>query len=88
VFQVSVCYIYKALGRRRSTGETTARRGRVGNEPKLGAHDEALRVHVVEDPDATIVEIQAWLMAERTVKVNVGCLWKRLRFLGITPTGP
>jgi transposase len=33
VFQVSVSYIYKALGRRRTTGETTARRGRVGRKP-------------------------------------------------------
>jgi transposase len=30
VFQVNVSYIYKALGRRRTTDETTARRGRVG----------------------------------------------------------
>lgn len=84
VFQVSVSYIYKALGRRRTTGETTARRGRVGRKPKLAAHDEALRVYVVEHPDATIEEIQAWLLAEREVKVSVGCLWNRLRFLGLT----
>jgi transposase len=82
VFQVSVSYIYKALGRRRTTGETTARRGRVGRKPKLAAHDEALRVYVVEHPDATIEEIQAWLLAER--EVSVGCLWNRLRFLGLT----
>jgi transposase len=84
VFRVSVSYIYKALGRRRTTGETTARRGRVGRKPKLAAHDEALRVYVVEHPDATIEEIQAWLLAEREVKVSVGCLWNRLRFLGLT----
>jgi transposase len=41
VFQVSVSYIYKALGRRRAT----ARKGRVGRKAKLAAHDEALRVH-------------------------------------------
>jgi transposase len=84
VFQVSVSYIYKALGRRRASGETTARKGRVGRKPKLAAHDEALRVHALEHPDATIEEIRAWLLAERGVKVSVGCLWNRLRFLGLT----
>jgi hypothetical protein len=78
--------VYKALGRRRATGETTARRGRVGRKPKLAAHDEALRVYVVEHCDATIEEIQAWLLAERKVKVSVGCLMVRVIFLG-TPGG-
>ena len=59
VFQVSVSYIYKALGRRRATGETTARKGRVERKPKLAAHDGALRAHVVEHPDATLEELQA-----------------------------
>ena len=84
VFQVSVSYIYKALGRRRTTGETAARKGRVGRKPKLGAHDEALRAQVAGHPDATLEELQAWLLAEREVKVSVGCLWNRLRFLGLT----
>jgi transposase len=84
VFQVSVSYIYKALGRRRATGETTARRGRVDRKPKLAGHDEALRAQVAGHPDATIEELRAWLLAERKVQVSVGCLWNRLRFLGLT----
>ena len=83
VFQVSVSYIYKALGRRRTTGETTARMGRAGRKPKLAAHDEALRAQVALQPDATLEELQAWLLAERQVKVSMGCLWNRLRFLGL-----
>ncbi len=43
LFRVSVSYIYKVLGRRRATGETTARTGRAGRKAKLAAHDEALR---------------------------------------------
>jgi transposase len=35
-------------------------------------------------PDATLAELQAWLMAEHDLKVSVGCLWKRLRQLGLT----
>ena len=82
VFQVSVSY--KALGRRRTTGETSARPWAGGPKPKLAAHDEALRARVLREPDATLAELQAWLMAEHDMKVSVGCLWKRLRRLGLT----
>src|SRR5271166_4577835 len=75
IFQVSVSYIYKALGRRRRTGETSARPWAGGPRPKLAAHDEALRVRVTSKPDATLAELQAWLLAERDMKVSVGCLW-------------
>jgi len=84
VFQVSVSYIYKALGRRRKTGETSARPWAGGPKPKLAAHDEALRTRVLSEPDATLAELQAWLIVEHDMKVSVGCLWKRLRRLGLT----
>src|SRR5580704_3272538 len=84
IFQVSVSYIYKALGRRRTTGETSARTGRAGRKPKLAAHDEALRLQVIAHPDATLEELQAQLLAECGLKVSIGCLWNRLRFLGLT----
>jgi len=81
VFRVSVSYIYKALGRRRASGETTARTGRAGRKPKLAVHDDALCARVAADPDATLEELQDWLAAERKVKVSIGCLWNRLKFL-------
>jgi transposase len=84
VFQVSVSYIYKALGRRRRTGEIGARPWAGGPKPKLVAHDEALRARVMSEPDATLAELQAWLIEEHGMKVSVGCLWKRLRRLGLT----
>jgi transposase len=84
IFQVSASYIYKALGRRRRTGETRARPWAGGPKPKLAAHDEALRARVAGEPDATLVELQAWLVEAHTMKVSVGCLWKRLRRLGLT----
>src|SRR5713101_7130714 len=83
LFRVSVSYIYKVLGRRRATGETTARTGRAGRKAKLAAHDETLRAHVAEHPDATLEELQAWLAAECKVKVSIGCLWNRLQFLAL-----
>ena len=81
LFRVSVSYIYKALDRRRATGETTARTGRAGRKAKLAAHDEALRAQVATRPDATLEELQAWLAVERKVEVSIGCLWNRLQRL-------
>ena len=84
LFRVSVSYIYKLLGRRRRTGETRARPWAGGPKPTLAVHDEALRARVMSEPDATLAELQAWLMAEHDVKVSIGCLWKKLRQLGLT----
>jgi transposase len=81
LFQVSVSYIYKALIRRRKTGEVTARPSGCGPKPKLAPHDDALRARVAAEPDITLAELQAWLLAERKVNVSIGCLWNRLKFL-------
>jgi transposase len=84
IFQVSVSYIYKALGRRRTTGEISARPWAGGQKPKLAAYDGALRSQVMNEPDATLAELQAWLIDKHGIKVSIGCLWKRLRHLGLT----
>lgn len=84
LFRVSVSYIYKVLGRRRATGETTARRWAGGPKPKLAEHDDALRQRVAAVPDATLSELQGWLLSERGVTVSIGCLWKRLQHLDLT----
>jgi len=84
IFRVSVSYVYKALGRRKRTGETRARPWAGGPKPKLAAHDKLLCARVMSEPDMTLAELQAWLMAEHAIKVSVGCLWKRLRQLGLT----
>jgi transposase len=81
LFRVSVSYIYKALIRRRMTGEVTTRRCGGGPKPKLTPHDDALGGRVAADPDATLEELQAWLAAEREVRVSIGCLRNRLKFL-------
>ena len=82
-FRVSVSYIYKALGRRRATGETTARRSGGGPKPKLADHDAALRERIAAVPDTTLAELQAWFLSARALEVSVGCLWKRLNHLGL-----
>ncbi|MFZ3225984.1 MAG: IS630 family transposase [Xanthobacteraceae bacterium] len=81
VFRVSVSYIYKALIRRRVTGEVTARPSGGGPKPKLAPHDDALRARIAAEPDITLAELQAWLLTERKVEVSIGCLWNRLKVL-------
>ena len=39
---------------------------------------------IAAEPDITLAELQAWLLAERKVKVSVGCLWNRLNFLKLS----
>ena len=48
---------------------------------KAAPHDDALRARVAAEPDITLAELQAWLLAECKVNVSIGCLWNRLKFL-------
>ena len=84
LFRVSVSYIYKALGRRRATGDVTAHKSGGGPKPKLAAYDEALRAQVAQKADVTLIELQAWLANDHAVKVSIGALWARVRHLGLT----
>jgi transposase len=83
LFRVSISYIYKALIRRRRTGETTARMP-CGRPPrKLAGHEEVLLARLRAEADATLVELRDWLAAERGVTVSLGCLWRTLDRLGL-----
>lgn len=84
LFEVSVSYIYKALGRRRQTGIVTAlpKCGRPGR--KLDRHLDLLVAHVRAHPDATLAELVEWSAAERGVKVCIATMWATLEALGIT----
>ena len=84
VFQVSVSYIYKALGRRAATGDVSAGIGGGARPQKLAAHATALLAEVHARPDATLAELRRWLLTTRGVSVSVGCLWNTLDRLGLT----
>lgn len=91
-FQVSVSYIYKALGRRRATGETEARPQRNRQTPKLGPLHASIAAEVTRRPDITLVELRAWLLATHQVMVSVGLVHNTLVRLDLThkkrPAGP
>jgi transposase len=85
LFQVSVSYIYKALIRRRRTGEVSAS-GQRGHRPrKLSpAQESALSAHIAAHPDLTLAALQAWLLAEHGVRLSNGAIWSAVARLGLS----
>jgi transposase len=81
---VSISYVSKALGRRRDTGETTARPQRCHVTPKLKAHHGAIRERVAACPDSTLEELKAWLLEAHDVEASVTLIWETLKLLELT----
>jgi transposase len=85
VFRVSVSYIYKALIRRRRTGETSASRRRGHRPRKLTPGQEvALAGHIEAHPDLTLAALQTWLVAEHGVRLSNGAMWSAVARLGLS----
>ena len=85
LFCVSVSYIYKALIRRRRTGETSASTRR-GHRPRklTPAQEVALAGHIEAHPDLTLAALQAWLLAEHGVRLSNGAMWSAVARLGLS----
>ena len=85
VFRVSVSYIYKALIRRRRTGEVSASSRRGHRPRKLTPEQEtALAAHIAAHPDVTLAALQAWLAAEHAVRLSNGAMWSAVDRLGLS----
>jgi len=84
LLRVSVSYVSKVLGRRRTAGETAARPQHGHMPPKLAALHDAIRDQVTTRPDATIEELRAWLFETYKVAASVGLIWHTLASLGLT----
>jgi transposase len=83
-FDVSLSFIYKALKRRRLTGETVARAQRNRQELKLAAYHEAVQAEIVRRPDVTLDELRAWLVETHGVEASLGLMHNTLIRLGLT----
>ena len=85
VFRVSVSYIYKALIRRRRTGEVSASSGR-GHRPRklTPAQEAALAAHITAHPDLTLAALQTWLLDEHAVRLSNGATWSAVARLGLS----
>jgi transposase len=84
LFQVSVSYVYKALARRRVSGESAARAQRCTVRPRLAAYADVLRARLLSHADTTIAELQSWLLAEHGMSVSYGSVWTALDRLNLT----
>ena len=85
LFRVSVSYIYKALIRRRRTGEVGASTRRGHRPRKLSpAQEAALAAHIEAQPDLTLAALQAWLMAAHGVRLSNGAMWSAVARLGLS----
>jgi len=85
VFRVSVSYIYKALIRRRRTGEVSASSRRGHRPRKLTlAQETALAAHITAHPDLTLAVLQTWLLEEHAVRLSNGAMWSAVARLGLS----
>jgi transposase len=85
LFRVSVSYIYKALIRRRRTGQVNASARRGHRPRKLSPAQEAALVARIEaHPDLTLAALQAWLLVEHGVKLSNGAMWSAVARLGLS----
>src|ERR1700692_4037726 len=85
VFRVSVSYIYKALIRRRRTGEVSASSRRGHRPRKLTPEQEAaLAAHIAAHPDITLAALQSWLAGEHAVRLSNGAMWSAVDRLGLS----
>jgi transposase len=84
VLRVSVSYVSKVLSRRNLTGETTARPQRCHVAPKLSGLHPAILAQVSSQPDATVAELRAWLLATHKVSASTGLMNKTLAALDLT----
>lgn len=85
LFRVSVSYIYKALIRRRATGDSSANPNRGHRPRKLSPQQEtALAARIRSEPDITLARLQDWLVDRHGVRLSNGALWAAVKRLGFT----
>lgn len=84
-FKVSIAYIYKALIRRRLTGDAGSNPNRGRPPRKLSPEQElALAAHIRSRPGITLAQAQAWLLAEHGINLSMGAMWNAAKRLGLS----
>lgn len=83
-FEVSAAYVYKALIRRRMTGEVGARTERGRPPRKLTRHEGAIAAFLNANPDATLADVRRHLAERHAVPVSIHAVWSTVRRLGLT----
>jgi transposase len=84
-FQVSIAYIYKALIRRRLTGDAGISPNRGRPPRKLSPeHELVLATHIRSRPGITLAQAQSWLLAEHGIDLSTGAMWNAAKRLGLS----
>jgi transposase len=84
-FGVSIAYIYKALMRRRLTGDAGINPNRGHNPRKLSpVQEQSLAAHMRSRPGITLAQAQAWLLAQHGVQLSTGATWNAVHRLGLS----
>ena len=84
-FGVSPSYIYKALMRRRLTGDSGPNPNRGHAPRKLTPTQEvALAGHMRSHPGITLARVQTWLEADYGVSLSTGAVWNAVHRLGLS----
>lgn len=84
-FGVSPSYIYKAMIRRRLTGDSRPNPNRGHRPRKLTPDQEGdLAAQVEARRGITLMQLQSWLLAEHGVKLSTGAMWHAVRRLGLS----
>jgi transposase len=84
MFRVSISYVSKVLSRRQRTGMRTALPQRCHVPRKLAGLRDAIGERVAICPDATLLELQAWLAKTHAVTASTGLLCRTLAELRLT----
>lgn len=85
LFRVNLSYIYKALIRRRATGDSGPNPSRGHRPRKLTSRQEqALFARVQAEPDITLARLQDWLCDQHGVRLSNGAVWSAVKRLGFT----
>ena len=85
LFRVSLSYIYKALIRRRATGDSGPNPSRGHRPRKLTPRQEqALFARVQAEPDITLARLRDWLCDQHGVRLSNGAVWSAVKRLDFT----
>jgi transposase len=81
-FGVSPSYVSKVGARLRLTGQRTTKPRGGQRRPILEGREGLLVTRLREVPDATLTELQEWLLEVHGIKICTGALWNALERLG------
>ena len=82
-FGVSASYVSKATTRLRLSGQRTTKPRGGQRKRILAGREDLLYGRVAEVPDATLAELQLWLLELHDIKISIGALWNTLDRLGL-----